>query len=127
MPGRLDDSLDLLAGGPVDAPTRHRALREAIGWSYDLLDPDLGILFGRLGVFDGAFSLSAAHAVAGQDLADSQTDALNKLSELIDQSLLQMVESVGTEPRFRLHDSVREFAVSVVDDEKAARGRHLDY
>src|SRR5207302_2725579 len=45
---RLDQRLELLSRGPRDLPARHRALRDTIGWSYDLLDPDEQRLFARL-------------------------------------------------------------------------------
>ncbi len=61
----LGERLRLLAGGPVDALDRHRTLRAAIAWSYDLLPPGEQILFRRLAVFAGGFDLEAATAVAG--------------------------------------------------------------
>jgi class 3 adenylate cyclase len=52
---RLDRALPLLAGGSRDLPARQRTLRAAIGWSYDLLSPEMGALFRRVCVFAGGF------------------------------------------------------------------------
>jgi predicted ATPase len=60
---RLDDRLDLLRTTARDAPRRHQALRESIGWSYELLTADEQALFCRLAVFVGGCSLDAATAV----------------------------------------------------------------
>ena len=65
---RLDNRLALLVGGPRDVPARHRTLRAAIAWSYDLLLPPEQRWFGRLSVFQGGATPAAIAAVcAGGD------------------------------------------------------------
>ncbi len=127
---RLSASLQLLSGGPRDAPDRHQALRAAIEWSYGLLSPHEALLLDRLAVFSGTFSLSAAEAIAGnapirfapslyvdagETLSDDDnllewTDIFELLDGLVDHSLVQRVESSGDEPRFRLFQTIRQFA-----------------
>ena len=57
---RLTHPLDMLTGGPRDAPPRQRTLRDAIAWSHDLLTADEQIVFRRLAVFAGGCTLDAA-------------------------------------------------------------------
>ena len=124
---RLTEPLPLLAGGPVDAPARHRALRHTISWSYDLLAPELAAFFGDLGVFEGTFGLEAAHLVAGARVGSSESQTLDALTALADQSLLRSIPAHEESPRFVMHDAISDFAVSVLHDEGAARHRHLAY
>ena len=111
---RLGARLPLLTGGTRDAPDRQRTLRDAIAWSYDLLSPEARILFQRLGVFVGGWTLEAAEAVTnpGGDL-----DVLEGLSSLADESLIRLDER-GSEPRYGMLETIREFA----QERLAARG-----
>ena len=122
---RLDDPLPLLTGGPTDAPERHRTLRRTIAWSHGLLDREAAVVFGRASVFAGSFGLEAAHEVGGLGIATTDADTLELLAELVDHSLLGRAPPLDTEPRFVMHDVIREFAGEVIDDEPAARRRHL--
>ena len=105
---RLGRRLELLTGGPRDAPERQRTLRAAIEWSHDLLEPDEQRLFAQLAVFEGGWSLEAAEAVAG--------DVLDELEALVDRSLVHR-----TGERFQLLESVHEFARERLDDDTRAR------
>jgi predicted ATPase/DNA-binding CsgD family transcriptional regulator len=127
---RLSHRLDLLAGGRRDVPSRRRSMREAIGWSYDLLSEEERILFGRLSVFVGSFSLEAAAFVAGHPAhpvpAATMLDALNSL---VDQSLVHMVSS-KTGTRFGMFETIREFGLARIDAEgrgESAHCAHADY
>jgi predicted ATPase/class 3 adenylate cyclase len=62
---RLRSRLTLLTGGARDLPARQQTLRNTIAWSYDLLPPAEQLLFRRLSVFVGGFTLEAAEAVCG--------------------------------------------------------------
>ena len=80
---RLDDSLRVLTGGDREAMPRHRTLRGALDWSWDLLaDPERDLL-AQLSVFPAGFTVDAVEAVA--DLGDA--DVLQSLSRLVNRSL----------------------------------------
>jgi len=86
---RLDRRLPLLTGGPRDLPARLRTMRDAIGWSYDLLTPDEQSLFRQLSIFVGGFTLEAAERVGeGEDGATSDTAP----------SVLDLMSSLRQEP-----------------------------
>ena len=96
----------LLSGGPRDMPARHRALRDAIEWSYRLLAPLEGGLLRRLAVFSDGFALDAAADVCAESGND---DILAGLRSLVEKNLVRQVEQ-GGEPRFAMFVAVREFA-----------------
>ncbi len=105
---RLEHRLQLLKSGPSDLPERQRTLRNAIGWSYELLEPSQQAVFRRLSVFVGGWTLDAAEAVAG---GDNLTDpVLDVVDALVDQNLVQRIEDMNGEPRFAMLETVREFA-----------------
>jgi predicted ATPase/DNA-binding XRE family transcriptional regulator len=104
--GRLGHRLPLLTSGPQDAPARHQTMRATIAWSYDLLSPEAQTLFRRMAVFAGGCTLEAIEAVCAEGLPY----ALDQLSELADQGLVQRVGNHNGAPRFRMQEVVREFA-----------------
>src|SRR5439155_15365672 len=84
---RLEERLDLLASTARDQPARHRTLRHAIDWSYELLSTHERRLFHRLAAFAGGWTLDAAEAVAaGGEVVRSEV--LGLLTQLIDDSLV---------------------------------------
>ncbi len=60
---RLENRLKLLTGGAKDLPARQQTMRGAIEWSYDLLDETERVLFERLAVFAGGFTVEAAETI----------------------------------------------------------------
>src|SRR5262249_61538472 len=70
MLARLQRRLPLLTGGARDAPPRQQTLRNAIAWSYDLLESKEQAAFRVLAVFVGGASLDAARAVCAPVLAN---------------------------------------------------------
>jgi predicted ATPase/DNA-binding CsgD family transcriptional regulator len=122
---RLRHPLALLTGGPRDAPDRQRTMRNVIAWSYDLLPDDDQMLYRRLGVFIGGFTLEAAEAVAGDG-----GDVLPGLESLITSSLVQPAPEVGGQPRFTMLETIREFALEQLaesGEEPETRQRHAGY
>jgi predicted ATPase/DNA-binding CsgD family transcriptional regulator len=124
---RLSQRLPLLVGDARDLPGRHQALRAAIAWSEDLLEPDERTVFRRLAVFAGGFTLEAAQAVATADLSG---DALTVITGLVNKSLLQQEPSKSAEPRFGMLETVREYAweqLTAAGEADRTRDRHLEY
>lgn len=126
--GRLEEKrLAFLTGGTGD--DRQRTLRDAIEWSYNLLDDTGKQLFARLGVFVGGCSLDAAEYVAGQPLSLEFGEVLDGIAALVDNSLVRQGESADGEPRFRMLETIREYALdrlAEAGDLDEARRRHLD-
>lgn len=124
---RLDHRLGVLGQGSSDVPERHRTLRSAIQWSYDLLEPDEKTVFRRLGVFSGGWVLSGALGVCvDEDLPEDRV--LDILENLVSRSLIVFSIDDEGRPRYRLLETLREFAVDemqTADEETDMRLRHL--
>lgn len=121
----LDRGTSILSDGPRDAAERHRSMREAIAWSYDLLPDHEKTVFRRLAVFSGGFSLEAAEAVI-----DLPVNALDAIGSLAAKSLLIPVSSATGDPRFTMLETIREFGVeqlAVKDESRTVRDRHAAY
>jgi predicted ATPase len=107
---RIGDRLDLLSG-PSDLPERQRTLRATLDWSYQLLNEEERDLFAALSVFVGGFTLESAQAVCDDD----ELDVLEGVSSLIEKSLVVAQERPNVEPRFRMLETVREYAHDRLD------------
>jgi predicted ATPase/DNA-binding SARP family transcriptional activator len=103
---RLDDRFTLLRGGSRDAPPRHRTLHAVIDWSWHLLDAAGQAAMRALSVFPGGFTAEAARHLLGDD------DVLTVVEQLVDQSLLK-VSDTGSDARFRMLETVREFSTAL--------------
>jgi predicted ATPase/DNA-binding XRE family transcriptional regulator len=110
---RLEHRLPVLVGGARNLPQRHQTLRGAIDWSYSLLGRGEQALFRRLGVFVGGFTLGAASSVCMRD-ALGELDILELMGGLVDASLVLQQPGVGGEPRFRLLETLREYALELL-------------
>ncbi|MBP7687299.1 MAG: tetratricopeptide repeat protein [Thermoflexales bacterium] len=107
---RLDECFRLLTGGDRAAPPRQQTLRATLDWSYDLLTAPDQLLFKRLAVFAGGWTLNAAEAICS-DAQLPAADVLDGLTRLIDQSLV--VLEVGPQsgaPHYRLLATLRRYA-----------------
>ncbi|PLS76940.1 MAG: hypothetical protein CYG59_26420, partial [Chloroflexi bacterium] len=124
---RLTQRLRLLTNGPWDAPERQRTLRETIAWSHHLLDPDAQVVFARLAVFVGGWTVAAAEAVCADQLLHSVLDVL---TALLDSSLIVLVHQDERETRLTMLETIREYAHEQLHggaDEAMTRQRHLTY
>jgi DNA-binding SARP family transcriptional activator len=123
---RLDDIFTVLAGGPRTAPHRQQALRATLDWSHDLLDDEERVVFRRLAVFCGGFTLTAAEQVAvGSGIGRERV--LGLLTRLADKSLLR-VDLGDSGARYYMLATVREYALERLDEAsegEAARRAHL--
>jgi predicted ATPase/class 3 adenylate cyclase/DNA-binding CsgD family transcriptional regulator len=107
---RLRKRMAVLTGGARDVPARQQTLRNTIAWSYHLLDAEEQQLFRRLAVFVGGCTLEAIEAVCIV-LPDQADQVLERVSSLLDKSLLQQMEREGGEPRLSLLETVREYGL----------------
>jgi tetratricopeptide (TPR) repeat protein len=125
---KLADRFKLLTGGSAAVP-HHRALRTTIDWSYDLLSRKEKMLFERLAVFGGGWTLAAAETVCrGTGLAASEI--LDILSALVNKSLVVADFQDTTETRFRYLETVREYSaerLSESADSSSAYSQHAEF
>ncbi|WP_405556133.1 BTAD domain-containing putative transcriptional regulator [Streptomyces sp. NBC_01171] len=120
---RLDNRFRLLTSGSRTVLPRQQTLRAVVDWSWDLLDADEREVLGKLSVFAGGCDLAAAEAVCGPV-------ALDALGSLVDKSLVVAAPSAGAGMRYRLLETVAEYAAERLDEsgERAAAERaHLTY
>jgi predicted ATPase/DNA-binding CsgD family transcriptional regulator len=140
---RLNMSLQLLKGGPSDAPTRQRSLRESISWSSRMVAPKQAALLRRLSVFAGGFTLEAAEAVC-LDRRNSKAGAfsqskhmtsdeialnsvLEDLDALVNHSLVRHEPNAPTGPRYAMLETTRAFALAELkacEEQDEFCGRH---
>jgi predicted ATPase/DNA-binding NarL/FixJ family response regulator len=105
---RVADRFGLLTTGDRAAAPRQQTLRAAIDWSHDLLTKREQALLRRLSVFAG-WSLEMAEQVCTDDLVPAAA-ILDTVAALVDKSLVvREPESLG-QARFRMLDTIREYA-----------------
>jgi predicted ATPase/DNA-binding XRE family transcriptional regulator len=110
---RLDRVFDVLTDGPQISVPRHSTMRAVIDWSYDLLSSQAQLLFERLAIFAGGFTLETATTVCADEKLP-QKDVLESLSSLIAQSLV-MVEFAHGAARYHLQEAARQYALEKLE------------
>ena len=125
---RLDDRFRLLTSGRRTALPRHRTLRAALDWSYDLLPAWERLVLRRLSTFAGSFTLEAASTVAASaDITES--GVVDCVVNLVTKSLV-VADVDGPEPRYRLLETTRAYVLEKLTDsgerDEVAR-RHAEY
>lgn len=129
--------LQTLTGGPRDFPARHMTMRNAIAWSYNLLNAGEQAAFRCMGIFEGGWRREAAAAITGKIStaegepapADSSGSPIADLHEaLVDANLIQQSEAAG-EVRFSMLETIREYALERLAEHgelEDARRRHAE-
>jgi predicted ATPase/DNA-binding XRE family transcriptional regulator len=110
---RLDDAFDILTGNEAVILPRHQTMRAVIDWSYELLSPQARLLFSRLAIFAGGFSLESASAVCCDEQL-AAVEVLELLSSLVAQSLV-MVDFKRGAARYHLLEATRQYALEKLE------------
>lgn len=125
--GRLRDRFALLNSGDRTAPLRQQTLRATVDWSYELLDSAEQVLLRRLATFSG-WNLDMAEQVCS-DAAIGGDEVLGLLISLIDKSLVVLDGEAAGDARYRLLDTIREYAaerLAAAGEQDALALRHRD-
>ncbi len=126
---RLEDRFDLLTGGSRTALPRHQTLQALINWSHDLLSEPERLLFRRLAVFGGGWTLEAAEVVSVGDGVAAEA-VLDLLTQLVNKSIILAERAQGQEARYRMLETIRQYArgrlIEASDDEQIC-GQHLNF
>lgn len=123
---RLSDRFRLLTTQDRTVLPRQRTLRALIDWSYDLLSAPERLLFERLSVFAGGWTLEAAEAIGAGGAID-RAEVVDLLARLVEKSLVAIDVESG---RYRMLDTVRHYAaerLACSGEEPATRERHLEH
>jgi predicted ATPase/class 3 adenylate cyclase/DNA-binding CsgD family transcriptional regulator len=128
----LEDRFRLLTGGARSVLRRQQTLEASVAWSHDLLTTDERVLFRRLSVFAGGFTLDAAETVgAGSGPGCEPAAVLDLLDGLAAKSLVVVEDDLeGTASRYRLLETIRDFAALALaraEETGPARDAHLRF
>jgi predicted ATPase/DNA-binding winged helix-turn-helix (wHTH) protein len=128
LAARLHDSLPLLRAQRRTAMPRHRTMRTVLDWSYGLLTEDEQTVLRSLGIFAGGFTVEAAASVS-MEPGVPHADAIDRLADLVAKSLV-VADVSGANPRFRLLDTTRAYALDQLDasgERKRLARLHAEY
>jgi predicted ATPase/DNA-binding CsgD family transcriptional regulator len=124
---RLEDRFRLLTGGSRTVMPRHRTLRAAFDWSYELLTAAEQTLFRRMSVFAGSFSLEAVEMICS---SGADQPILDLVAHLVDKSMLGADHSSSSATRYRLLETLRQYGAERLDEAgetATVKQRHADY
>jgi len=110
---RLERRLQVLTGGGVDLPERQQTIYNTIKWSYDLLNHEEQLLFRRMSVFMGGCTLEAIEWLDNV-LGGISISVLERVTSLLNKSLLRLSKQEGEEPRMVMLETVREFSLEAL-------------
>lgn len=114
---RTGDRFRLLGHGSRAAPARHQTLRAAIDGTYELCSATERVLWSRLAVFAGGFSLDAAESITSGDEV-SRESVLDLVAGLVDKSIVTRVMHEG-EARYVMLETIRQYGAEKLDDAEA--------
>ena len=128
-------SLNTVATGPRNAPSRHQTLHDAISWSRGLLSDDEARTLGTLSAFVGGASLPAILSVAlGADDVDPGTPealaAFNRLEALVLHNLVRRQAMADGSTRYGMLEAVRAYGLELLENDntaEAVQSRHAAY
>ena len=124
---RLEDQFRILYSSSRTAPARQQTLKAAIDWSYTLLSEQEQILFNRLSVFAGNFSLEAVEDVCSDKELDLKS-ILPFLSQLVDKSLVIADNQNDETVRYRCLMPLQQYSLQKLierGEEEKIRQQHL--
>jgi predicted ATPase len=127
MLARLENRLNLLRSGQRDLPARQQTMRDAIEWSYDLLEENEKTLFRHLSIFVGGFTLEAAESMCP---TIDDIEIFDGVASLVDKSLLVRSDVSESEPRFTMLETIREYGIEALASSgelASLRQRHAEY
>ncbi len=113
---RLEDALRFLTGGAKDLPPRHRTLRAALSWSYDMLEEKQQRFFQVFSIFPASFTLGAVENICAT-LGFCEEDVLQVVDSILDKSLLQKMEKSEGAPRFFMLETIKSFGKEKAEKE----------
>lgn len=129
LDARLDNALTVLVNGQRAALPRHQTLQATLDWSYQLLGENLRVLLRRLAVFSDGASLEAVEEICS-DAVLPAAQMLGSVAALVARSMVVAVRRPGQASRFRLLETVRQYAFLKLDasgETAELRARHRDY
>jgi predicted ATPase/DNA-binding CsgD family transcriptional regulator len=109
---RLDRRLALLTSADRSVPARQQTLRATFDWSYELLSEAEQTLLRRLSAW-ASWSLEMAEQICADEVLPA-TDMVDLLTALADKSLVEVEPEVLGEARYRLLETVREYAAGLL-------------
>jgi non-specific serine/threonine protein kinase len=126
---RLEDQFKILSSSTRMVPERQQTLKATIDWSFNLLSEQEQLLFNRLSVFAGDFSLEAAEEVCADDELQKE-NILPVLCHMVDKSLVITENQADESVRYRYLVPIQQYSLNKLisaKEEEKYRERHLLY
>ncbi|MBP2472152.1 non-specific serine/threonine protein kinase [Crossiella equi] len=125
---RLENRFSLPAQGKTAKPGKHRTLTAMTDWSFQLCSAGEQLLWARLSVFEGGFTLAAVEAVCADERVE-RAEVLGLLAGLVDKSVVIRDDRDGS-PRYRMLELTRQFGgdqLAGTGGLEEFRARHCGY